>query len=183
MIFTETPLKGAFVIEPEPFVDERGLFARVYCKNEFEAIGNIKEFVQVNQSINKSKGTFRGLHYQLPPFTEVKLIRCIRGKVFDIIVDLRKNSKTFLQHFNIEMSEDNMKMLYVPEGFAHGFLSLEDNSQMIYQHTAFYKPGYEAGLRFNDPALKIKLPFMPEIITEKDKSYPFITKLFTGIES
>lgn len=182
MIFTETPLKQAFVVEPEPFVDDRGSFTRVYCKNEFEAIGFKSEFVQVNQSVNKRKGTFRGIHYQFPPFAEVKLIRCIKGKVFDLIVDIRKNSDTFLQHFGVELSEGNMKMIFVPEGFAHGFLTLEDNSQMIYHHTQFYKPGFEAGLRFDDPALKIKLPEMPKVISEKDKLNPLITNLFKGID-
>ena len=143
MIFTETGLSGAFVVEPEPFIDERGSFARVYCKDEFKHIGSIKEFVQINHSVNKLKGTFRGLHYQLPPFTETKLIRCIHGKVFDVIVDIRTKSDTFLKHFAINLSAVNMKMILVPEGFAHGFLTLKDNSQMIYHHTALYKPGFE----------------------------------------
>lgn len=182
MIFTETKLSGAFLIKPEPFVDERGLFARVYCKDEFTKINFHDEFVQFNHSVNKIKGTFRGFHYQLPPFSEVKLIRCVRGKVFDVIVDIRKNSKTFLKHFSVELSEENMKMLLIPKGFAHGFLTLEDNSHMIYHHTEYYKPGFEGGLRFDDPLLKIDLPELPKIISEKDKNNPLITNTFKGIE-
>jgi dTDP-4-dehydrorhamnose 3,5-epimerase len=181
MIFSETKLKGAFVIEPEPFTDERGLFARVYCAEEFKAIGHHKPFVQINHSVNTHKATFRGLHYQLPPFSEIKLIRCVAGKVFDVIVDIRKGSQTFLQHFTVELSAKNMKMLYVPEGFAHGFITLEDNTQLIYHHTSFYKPGFEAGIGYNDPRLEIKLPVEPLVITEKDKSYPLINSSFTGI--
>lgn len=182
MIFGETLLSGAYIVEPEPFEDERGSFARVYCKNEFAAIGHQKEFIQVNHSVNKLKGTFRGLHYQLPPFAEIKLIRCIVGKVFDVIVDIRQNSQTFLQHFSVELSEENMKMIYVPEGFAHGFITLTDNAQLIYQHTAFYKTGFESGFRYDDPTLNIQLPVQPEIITEKDKNYPLITDSFKGLE-
>ena len=144
-------------------------------------IHNGKEFVQVNVSINHKKGTFRGLHYQLPPFAETKLIRCNKGKVFDVIVDIRKGSETFLQWFGIELSESNMKMLYIPEGFAHGFLTQTDDAQMTYQHTAFYKPGYEAGLRYDDPALGISLPEKPTVISEKDLLQPFINQSFKGI--
>jgi len=182
MIFTETNLKGAYIIDPEPFVDERGLFARVYCKEEFKEIDFQSEFVQFNHSVNKSKRTFRGLHYQRPPFSEVKLIRCIRGNVFDIIVDLRKDSTTFLKHYCIELSEKNMKTMLVPQGFAHGFLTLEDNSQMLYHHTEYFKPGFEAGLRYDDPVLNIKLPEVPKIISEKDKNNPLISNTFKAID-
>jgi dTDP-4-dehydrorhamnose 3,5-epimerase len=181
MIFSETKLKGAWIIKPEPFTDERGLFARVYCEEEFKAIGHKKHFVQINHSVNSKKGTFRGLHYQLKPFSEIKLIRCVAGKVFDVIVDIRKGSDTFLQYFGVELSAKNMKMIYVPEGFAHGFITLENNSQLIYHHTSFYKPGFESGLRYDDPKLSINLPLSPVIITEKDKSYPLINSSFTGI--
>ncbi len=181
MKFSETRLKGAYVITPEPFVDDRGSFARVFCKNEFSAIGHKGDFVQINHSVNKLKGTFRGIHYQLPPFGEIKLIRCISGKVYDIIVDIRKGSPTFLKSFAVEISAENMKMMYVPEGFAHGFITLEDNSQVIYHHTTYYEPGHEAGLRYNDPALQLELPIGPSIMTEKDKNHPLIDNSFKGI--
>ena len=181
MKFSETRLKGAYVITPEPFLDERGSFARVFCKNEFSAIGHRGEFVQINHSVNKLKGTFRGIHYQLLPFAEIKLIRCISGKAYDIIVDIRKGSPTFLKSIAVEISEENMKMMYVPAGFAHGFITLEDNTQLIYHHTAFYKPGYEAGLRYDDPELKLELPIDVVVITDKDRNHPFIDKNFKGI--
>ncbi len=181
MIFTETTLQGAFLIEPEPFQDERGIFARIYCKKEFQQIGHKKEFVQSNLSVNNNKYTFRGLHYQLPPFSEIKLVRCHKGRVHDIIVDLRKGSETFLQHYSVELSGENMKMIYIPEGFAHGFLTLEEDSQMTYLHTAYYQPGFEAGLRYDDPALNIELPEKPKVISEKDLNHPFINPQYKGI--
>ncbi|MEL6926619.1 MAG: dTDP-4-dehydrorhamnose 3,5-epimerase family protein, partial [Bacteroidota bacterium] len=125
MIFEETKLKGAFVITPEPHVDERGQFARTFCKREFEAHGLCSNFVQMNHSKNSRAGTVRGLHYQLPPYCEVKLVRCVRGMVLDAIIDIRRDSPTFLQHFTVYLSDINQKMLYIPEGFAHGFRTLE----------------------------------------------------------
>lgn len=176
MKFIETPLNGAYVIELEPFSDERGLFARTFCKRDFEKIGFDKEFVQFNFSLTLMKGTIRGLHYQLPPFSETKLIRCVRGKVYDVLVDLRENSSTYLKWFAVELSEENMKMALIPEGFAHGFQTLEDNSQLIYHHTAFYTPGYESGLRYNDPQIGIKWPLDVSVISEKDLNNPLLTK-------
>src|SRR6187431_3555788 len=129
MKFNETPLQGAFVIDLEPFSDERGLFARTYCKKEFFKIGFDKEFVQFNFSKTITKGSIRGLHYQVHPQAETKLIRCIRGKVYDVMVDLRSNSSTYMQFFGVELSEDNMRMVLIPEGFAHGFQTLDDNTQ------------------------------------------------------
>ena len=182
MKFIPTHLKEAYVIELEPYRDERGFFARTFCKNEFSVIGHRKEFVQFNHSLTKSKGTLRGMHYQIPPSAETKLIRCICGEVYDVIVDLRSDSSTFLQHFHILLSEENLKMIYVPEGFAHGFQTLADNSQMIYHHTAFYDPANERGLRFNDPALRIAWPLDPVNMTEKDQNYPLIDNNFKGIK-
>lgn len=181
MKFVPTPLDGAYIVELEPFYDERGFFARTYCKNEFSAIGHDKEFVQFNHSMTLEKGTLRGMHFQVPPSAEVKLIRCIRGKVYDVIADIRKNSPTFLAHFGIVLSEENLKMIYVPEGFAHGFQTLADNSQMIYHHTAYYNPSNERGLRYNDPALGINWPLPCKNLTEKDKKYPLINNKFKGI--
>jgi dTDP-4-dehydrorhamnose 3,5-epimerase len=181
MIFTEIKLKGAFIVEPEPHTDERGLFARTFCQDEFKAVGLDKPFVQINHSVNHTARTLRGLHYQVEPFVEAKLIRCIAGKVFDVIVDLRKKSDTYLQYFGIDLSEKNMKMIYVPEGFAHGFVTLENNTQLIYHHTAFYKPGFEAGIRYNDPRLNIDWPVEPAIISEKDKNIPLLDASFSGL--
>jgi dTDP-4-dehydrorhamnose 3,5-epimerase len=181
MKFTETSLKGAYIVTPEPFIDDRGLFARVFCKKEFSVIGHSGEFVQINHSVNNLKGTFRGIHYQLPPFGEIKLIRCVSGRVYDIIVDIRSGSPTFLKSIAVVISQENMKMMYVPAGFAHGFITLEDNSQLIYHHTAFYEPGYEAGLRYDDPELQLELPLKPVVITEKDRNHPLIDGNFKGI--
>ncbi len=181
MIFTETPLKGAYIVETKPFTDDRGLFARTFCKNEFQQIGHTKEFVQFNHSVTTHKGSLRGMHYQLPPFSEIKLIRCIRGKVFDVIIDIREGSPTFLKHFSIELSEDNLLSLYIPEGFAHGFQTLEDNAQLIYHHTSFYQPGYEGGIRFSDPAVGINWPLQVTRISEKDSKYEFLNN-FNGIK-
>jgi dTDP-4-dehydrorhamnose 3,5-epimerase len=181
MKLIQTHLKGAYVIELEPFRDERGFFARTYCKNEFSAIGHQKEFVQFNHSMTAFKGTIRGMHYQVPPSAETKLIRCIRGKVFDVIIDIREDSPTFLQHLQITLSQENLKMIYVPEGFAHGFQTIADNSEMIYHHTAYYNPANERGLRYNDPAFGITWPLDPVNVTEKDRNYPLVNHKFKGI--
>ncbi len=182
MKFIETSLSGAYIIELEPFADGRGFFARTFCKHEFSRIHHTKEFVQFNHSMTSVKGTLRGMHYQVPPTAEIKLIRCIRGKVFDVIIDIRKNSPTFLNHISVILSEDNMKMIYVPEGFAHGFQTLENNSQMIYHHSEYYTPENERGLYYNDPCLKIDWPLTPINMTTKDQNYPPIDNNFKGIE-
>ena len=182
MKFIETSLKGAFIVELEPFRDERGFFARTFCKHEFAAVGHTKEFVQFNHSMTFKKGTLRGMHYQVPPNTEIKLIRCISGEVYDVIIDLRKGSPTFLQYFGVILSAENQKMIYVPGGFAHGFQTLDDNSQMIYHHTAYYTPSDERGLNYNDPALNINWPLDPTNMSEKDQNYTFINNTFKGIE-
>jgi dTDP-4-dehydrorhamnose 3,5-epimerase len=181
MIFKETPLKGAFVVEPEPYRDDRGLFARTFCKNEFSKLNHTKEFVQFNHSQTLTKGTIRGMHYQLPPYSEIKLIRCIRGRVFDVIIDLRQDSPTFLKYHAVELSEKNMLSFYIPEGFAHGFQTLEDDSQLIYHHTAFYVPGHEAGIRYNDPLIGIDWPLPVTVITDKDRNHEFLTRSFKGL--
>lgn len=181
MKFSETSLKGAYVITPEPMQDDRGFFARVFCENEFSKMGLEGNFVQINHSQNIHKGTLRGIHYQKAPFVETKLVRCIKGKVFDVIVDLRKDSPTFLDHFTVELSAENMQMLYIPAGFAHGFQTLESGSELLYHHTAFYAPGYEAALNYLDPKLNIEWPVNVEAISEKDKNHLFITNYFKGI--
>lgn len=181
MKFTETKLKGSFVIEPEPFSDNRGWFARTYCKKEFQQIGHTKEWVQINHSFTLKKGTVRGMHFQHPPFTEIKMLRCIAGAVYDVIVDIRTGSATFLQCFGVELSAENRKMLYIPGGFAHGFQTLADNTELIYHHSAFYEPGHEGGLKYDDPKLKIQWPLPVTEISARDGSHSFITNNFTGI--
>lgn len=174
MKFIETDLKDVYVIEPDILYDERGRFARTYCKMEFAKINFKKEFVQMNFSFNNKKGTFRGMHYQTAPYEETKLIRCVSGKVFDIAVDLRKNSPTYLQWFGTELSGENSKLVLIPEGVAHGFLTLEDNSELIYHHTNYYYPSAERGVRYDDKSISIKLPGEVLIISDKDKSYKLI---------
>ncbi|MBI2722711.1 MAG: dTDP-4-dehydrorhamnose 3,5-epimerase [Bacteroidetes bacterium] len=181
MKFTETILKGSYVIDLTPFYDNRGGFARTFCKKEFQQIGHAKEFVQLNQSYNTTKGTIRGMHYQVPPYSEIKLIRCIRGAVYDVIIDIRKNSPTFLQHISIELSAENKKMIYVPEGFLHGFQTLEDNSELVYHHTEYFNPEADAGMNYIDPAFNIKWPLQTTIISDKDKNNKLIDNTFKGI--
>ena len=181
MKFLETTLPGAYIIELTPYTDNRGLFARTFCKKEFEAIGHSKEFVQFNHSKTLKKGVLRGMHYQVPPSSEIKLIRCVRGEIYDVIVDIRKDSPTFLHHIGINLSSENMKMIYVPEGFAHGFQTLQDNTELIYHHSAYYSPQHDRGLSYNDPALNIKWPLEVNYISEKDNSYPKIEHSFKGL--
>jgi len=181
MIFTETSLKGSYVVTPEPFVDERGWFARTYCKKEFAAIGHDAEWVQLNHSFTKQKAAIRGMHYQLPPFSEIKLVRCIAGAVFDVIIDLRKNSVTFLRWFGTELSAANKKMMYIPEGFAHGFQTLSDDAELIYHHSQFYAPGVEGGIRHDDPAVNIEWPLPVSVASDRDKQHPLLDDNFKGL--
>jgi dTDP-4-dehydrorhamnose 3,5-epimerase len=181
MTFSPTPLKGSYIINLTPFSDERGWFARTYCENEFREIGHAEKWVQMNHSCTTKKGTVRGMHYQLPPFREIKMVRCIRGKVFDVIIDIRKDSATFLQWFGVELSPEAMNMLYIPVGFAHGFQTLNDNSEMIYHHSEFYSPGAEGGIKYNDPAVNIKWPLEVTSISERDLNHPGLTEKFKGI--
>jgi len=174
MIFTETTLSGAYVITPTPIGDERGKFARVFCKNEFSKINHNKEFVQFNHSVNKIKGTVRGMHFQKHPFSEIKLIRCIKGSVYDVIVDLRPESDTYLKWFGETISAENMKMMYVPEGFAHGFQTLEEQSELLYHHTNYYTPCSEGGINYADKTINIKWLLPVTLVSDKDKTLPFI---------
>jgi dTDP-4-dehydrorhamnose 3,5-epimerase len=182
MKFVEAPLAGAYVIELEPFLDERGLFARTFCQKEFATIGFHKQIVQINHSVTSQKGAIRGMHYQLSPACETKIIRCVQGKVFDVMVDLMAGSPTFMQWHGVELSKDNLRMVYIPEGFAHGFQTLTDNAELIYLSSAFYSPESESGLRFDDPALAIKWPLPVSVISPKDQSCPFIDNNFKRIE-
>lgn len=171
MIFKETPLKGAFVIELEERSDDRGFFARSFCMDEFEAHGLKSRVAQCNLSYNHKAGTMRGLHYQLPPAAETKLVRCTRGAIYDAIIDLRPDSPTYLQSFGIELSEDNRKALYVPEMFAHGYQALTDGAEVTYQVSEFYTPGQERGLRYDDPAFNIQWPLEVTVISDKDAAW------------
>jgi dTDP-4-dehydrorhamnose 3,5-epimerase len=172
MLFTETRLEGAFVIGLDRKEDSRGYFARTFCVQEFEAHGLNPRVVQCNMSFNKRKGTLRGMHWQAPPSTEAKLVRAMRGAVLDVIVDLRPGSPTYLQHLAIELSAGNGQMLYIPEGFAHGFQSLEDETEVFYQMSEFYAPDQARGARWNDPAFGIAWPLPDPIMNERDRTWP-----------
>ena len=174
-------LEGAFVIESEPFIDDRGIFARVFCQHELQNILHGKNIVQINHSMTKQKGAIRGMHFQYPPKSEIKMVKCLRGTVFDVILDLRRDSPTFLKWHGEILSAENMKMMYIPEGFAHGFQTLEDNCELLYLHTEFYSPEYEGGVRYNDSKIGIKWPLELTEISDKDRGYPLLAdKLVAG---
>ena len=172
MKFIPTGLEGAYVIELEKREDDRGFFARAFCVNEFKAAGLDSAIVQINNSLSVHKGTLRGMHYQLAPKAEVKIVRCIRGSLYDVIVDLRKDSPTYLKSFGAELSAENRKTMYVPKGFAHGFITLEDNTEAFYLVTEFYAPDRERGIKYNDPSLNIKWPITPTVVSDKDLKHP-----------
>ncbi len=173
MKFISTGLDGAFVIEIEPIVDERGHFARAWCRREFEAAGIRLDFVQANIAFSRKKGTLRGMHYQKAPNAEVKLLSCVRGSVFDVMIDLRPNSPTFKKWFGIELTAANNKMVYVPEGFAHGYLTTAAETEVFYPVSAYYTPAAEDGVRWNDPAFGIAWPQTEDlIISKKDENWP-----------
>ena len=172
MKFSELPLKGAYLIELEKRGDDRGFFARAFCKNEFEDHGLNNEIGQINNSLSKDKGTLRGMHYQLNPKAEDKMVRCISGSLYDVIIDLRTDSETFKQWYGTELNSENRNMLFVPKGFAHGFITLAENTEAFYLVTEFYSPKHERGIRYNDPTFNIKWPIEPVVISEKDKNHP-----------
>ncbi|MBF2025932.1 MAG: dTDP-4-dehydrorhamnose 3,5-epimerase [Oscillatoriales cyanobacterium C42_A2020_001] len=174
MIFTETKLKGAFIIDLELREDQRGAFARTFCANEFEAHGLKPTVAQCNLSFNHKAGTLRGMHYQVPPAAETKLVRCTQGAIYDVIIDMRPNSPTFMQHIGVELTAENRRSLYVPEMFAHGYQSLTDGAEVVYQVGEFYTPGYERGLRYDDPALGIEWPLPITVISEKDAAWALV---------
>jgi dTDP-4-dehydrorhamnose 3,5-epimerase len=174
MQFIATKLKGAWVIEPQPHTDSRGLFARTYCAREFGEYGLVDSFVQCNTSWNARKGTVRGLHCQLPPSSEVKLVRCTAGALLDVIVDLRPESATYLQHVAVELTATNRLAIYIPGMFAHGFQALEDGTEVFYQMSEFYAPKLARGLRYDDPKLGIKWPLPVTSISDQDLSWPLM---------
>jgi dTDP-4-dehydrorhamnose 3,5-epimerase len=173
MIFQEAPLPGAYVIDLERLKDHRGFFARSWCSREFASRGLNTALVQCNVAFSERRGTLRGVHYQREPFAEVKLVRCTKGKIADVIIDLRPQSPTYLRWIAVELSEENRRQLYVPEGFAHGYQTLTDDSEVFYQVTQFYAPDAEIGIRYDDPLFGIEWPVSDDIvISEKDRSWP-----------
>jgi dTDP-4-dehydrorhamnose 3,5-epimerase len=172
MIFAETVLKGVFVIDIEPITDARGFFARTWCQREFEANGLAVTWVQSSISVNSRRGTLRGIHYQAAPNEEVKLVRCAAGAVYDVIVDLRPGSPTYCQHVGITLSANNRRAVYIPKQCAHGFLTLEDNSEVSYHMSEFYSPESARGFRWDDPAFNIKWPEAIMVMSERDRTWP-----------
>jgi dTDP-4-dehydrorhamnose 3,5-epimerase len=171
MIFSATHLAGAFIIEPERLADRRGFFARTWCQREWESHGLDARLAQCSISFNTKRGTLRGMHYQAAPYAEAKLVRCTAGAIYDVIIDLRRESTTFKQHIAIELSAENRIMLYIPPGFAHGFQTLADNTEVFYQMSEFYAPEYAQGVRWNDPAFGIQWPDHERTIIERDQQY------------
>ena len=171
MLFTQTDLEGAYIVEPEKLKDDRGYFARTWCQKEFQARNLDPNLVQCSISFNKKKGTLRGMHLQLPPSSETKLVRCTRGAIYDVIIDLRLDSTTYLQWIAITLTAENSKALYIPKGFAHGFQTLEDNTEIFYQMSDFYSPNCAIGFRWNDPIFKIQWLEEISVISERDQQY------------
>ena len=176
MIFNELEISGVFHVEQELHRDDRGFFARIWCQEEFKGRGLNDQLVQCSVSFNAKKGTLRGMHYQVAPYREAKLVRCSHGAIYDVAVDLRPESPTFKRHVGAELSEQNRKMLYVPEGFAHGFITLRDQTEVLYHISEFWSPAHARGVRWNDPAFGIEWPAQPEIIADRDRDYPDFTK-------
>jgi dTDP-4-dehydrorhamnose 3,5-epimerase len=171
MIFTETKLKGAFIIQPEKMKDDRGFFARTFCQREFKMHGLNTDVVQCSVSYNNKKGTFRGMHFQVSPFEEDKVVSCVQGALLDYIVDMRESSPTFRQWIAVELSADNAYSLYIPKSFAHGFFTLKDHTLVHYQMSEFYQPDHAKGFRYDDPAFDITLPFAITTMAERDRTF------------
>lgn len=181
MLFTETKLRGAFVIDLERREDNRGFFARAFCQNEFSDHGLKPVIAQANIGFNRRRGCLRGMHFQYPPAAETKVVRCTRGAVLDIIVDLRPESPTFLEHISVELTADNHRAIYIPERFAHGYQALEDDTETSYQVGEFYTPGAEGGLRYDDPALGLTWPLPVSEISEKDAAWPLLADVESDV--
>jgi len=174
--FEETPLKGAWIVNPQSYADNRGKMVRLFCEQEFLEIGIEFDIKQSNVAINIHAGTLRGMHCQVDPVAKSKVVRCVRGRVYDVIVDMRPESETYLKHFSIELSAENMQMLVIPKNFYHGYLTLEENSDVLYMVDNFYTPEYGRGLRYNDPLLGIEWPMPVEHISEQDLKWPLLEK-------
>jgi dTDP-4-dehydrorhamnose 3,5-epimerase len=172
MIFIGTQLPGAFLIEPERIADERGFFARTWCQKELASRGLESHLAQCSISYNPKKGTLRGMHFQTAPREEVKIVRCTRGEIYDVIIDLRPGSYTFKKWFGVILSEEKRNMIYIPKGFAHGFLTLSDQVEIFYQMSEFYSPDHARGVRWNDPAFDIRWPVAVQLISDRDNHYP-----------
>ena len=170
MFFTPTPLAGAYLIELDKKTDDRGFFARAFCEQEFAQHGLVTRFCQVNNSLSTKKGTLRGMHYQLAPKAETKIVRCIRGALYDLVLDIRASSSTFGQSFGVELTAENRRMIYVPKGFAHGFITLTENTEAFYFVDEFYSPEHERSIRYDDPKFGLQWPTAPSVISEKDKA-------------
>ncbi len=181
MKLTQTPIEGLLTSESIPFSDHRGAFARLFCQEELAEVLADRNIVQVNYSRTTSVGAVRGLHFQWTPNAEMKMVRCIKGRVWDVAVDLRRGSPTFLKYYAEDLSAESMNMMIIPEGFAHGFQVLEEESELLYLHTAFYYKPSELGIIYNDPAIGIDWPLGVTDLSEKDQSHPLIEKKFTGI--
>lgn len=181
MIFNPTKLSGAFTIDVQPFEDTRGFFTRTFCEKEFAGHNLVQHFVQANHSGTHGKGVIRGMHFQRAPFCEVKLVKCVQGSIFDVIIDVRAGSPTFLQWFGAELTAENKRMMYVPKGFAHGFQSLSNYSEITYMVSDFYNKESEGGVRYDEPKVNIEWPLPVSLVSDKDMSIPLIGATFTGV--
>jgi len=181
MIIKATSMQDAFIIEPEPISDSRGFFNRVFCQHELQGILQGEIIAQINHSATRKKGSLRGMHFQYPPKAETKIVKCLRGSLFDVMVDLRQGSPTFLRWYGEILTAENMKMLYIPKGFAHGFQTLVNNSEILYLTTEFYCPEHEGTIPYNEPSIKISWPLEVANISEKDRNSPLLSPDFTGI--
>ena len=182
MKITPTRIEGVAVVETRRIGDHRGVFSRLFCTEELTPILNDRSVVQINHSLTQSRGAVRGMHFQFPPHAEMKLVRCLRGRIWDVAVDLRRHSATFLEWHAEELAPDSMRMLVIPEGCAHGFQVLENDSELLYLHTASYNQAFEGGVRHDDPRLAINWPIVPSDLSERDLNHPLLTSTYEGIE-
>jgi dTDP-4-dehydrorhamnose 3,5-epimerase len=180
MVFTAARIPGVYIVEPDKLEDERGFFARTFCQREFEAHGLTTRVAQCSLSFNPRKATLRGMHYQVAPYAETKLVRCTQGAVYDVLADLRQDSPTFLQWLAVELTAKNRKLLCIPEGVAHGFQTLADDSELFYQISEFHHPECARGVRWNDPVLNIHWPLPPAIVSERDAGFPLLSSRVLG---
>lgn len=178
----KTTIEDLLIINSKSIQDDRGLFIRFFCKKELHKICQNNEILQINFSKTIKKGTIRGMHFQFPPKSEIKMVRCIKGSVYDVAIDLRKNSKTFLKWHGEILTPENLNMIFIPKGFAHGFQTLEENSELLYLHTEYYNPNFEGGIKYNDPKININWPLEVTQISDKDNKYKYINNNFMGLE-